>query len=159
MLNSEAANHEHHCNICFTDIYMIFSLCVTFFIVAGEGKRRKLKKTIKKNLHISFSSWFSWQLLIKYFTVLFFLCKIYSQIQPLPSSAFSFILYTWTIAHLHLPDASPVSLSDQFTMKSKVVEVTGMGKTDRYELCIYLFTLAFICPPQSPSPSSNFCFS
>lgn len=63
--------------------------------------------------------------------VLLFLCKIYSQIQPPSSSTSSFILYTWTIAHLHGPGASPVSLSDQFMMKSKVVEITGMGKTDR----------------------------
>lgn len=69
---------------------------------------------------------------MEYFMVLFFLCKIYSQIQLLSSSAFPFILYTWTTAHLHLPGASPVSVSDQFMMKSKVAEITGKGKTDRW---------------------------
>lgn len=107
---------------------------------------------------------------MKYFTVLYFLCKIYSQIQFLSSSAFSFILYTRTIIHLHLPGTSLFSLSDHFMVKIKVVEITGMGKMGRWLSILspsYIHPISILShfspfphtPCHSLSPSSNLCFS
>lgn len=133
-----------------------FSLCITFYCSWGREKE-EAKEIYLKELHISFSRWFSWQLLMKYFTVLFFLCKIYSQIQSLSSSAFSFILYTWTIIHWHLPGTSPFSLSDQFMMKIKIVEITGMAKMDRWVWIVYPpFHTLFLSSTPPPDSLSIF---